>query len=56
MVVKNSPVFSKIQFEYLFKNYVILWGEEGRSSKDYIVLQGGGGGRSMESKKGLRNF
>ena len=30
------------RFEYLFKNYVIFWGGGGRSSKDYIGLQGGG--------------
>ena len=37
-------------------NYIIFWGEGGRSSKYYIGLQGGGGGMSRRLKKGLRNF
>ena len=35
-------MFSKILVKYLFINYVIFFG--GRSSKDYIGLQGGGPG------------
>ena len=39
----------------LKKLFNLLGGTGGMSSKDYIGLFGGGG-RSSESKKGLRNF
>ena len=41
--------------EYLFKNYVIFWGGGGEVIKRLHWIKGGGG-RSKESKKGLRNF
>ena len=46
MVEKNACVFSRIRVDHLFKNYVIFLGGGGRSPKDYIGLQGGGGGGS----------
>ena len=48
-------MFSKIRVEYLFKNYVIFWGEGGGHQKITLYYKGGGG-RSRESKKRLHNF
>ena len=47
-------MFSKIQVEYLLKNYIIFLG--GGHQKITLDYRGEGGGRSRESKKGLRNF
>ena len=40
----------------MLKNYVIFWGGGGGHQKITLDYRGKGGGRSRESKKGLRNF
>ena len=40
----------RIQVEYLFKNHVIFLGGGGKSPKDYIGLQGKGGGLGSPKK------